>query len=145
MSTGAQIVLGPIASVHVRSFVGFVRDLVRDYSGDPVLSLTFTPTITKSIQAMFDSWADAATTDTFNWSATLPTDHAEYLLYALFLGVQNRRQELGGAPNGPEFETRREFTRHLIGRFTSALMATSDADHSRIEHISQSWPLDLGS
>lgn len=144
MSNGPYIELGPIPSMHVRAFVGFARGLVTQFSEDPVLSLTFTPTITSSINAMFDSWADIATSDTFQWSASMPTDHAEYLLYALFLALQARRNELGGAPNGRDVDARRPFVVHLIERFTSALALTPDADHPRLAHLRESWPEDFG-
>lgn len=108
-----------------------------------MFSLTFTPTIARSIAAMFDAWTDAAKSEPFHWSGELPTDHAEYLLYALFLAVEHRRAELGGAPAGDDVVARRPFVIHLIDRFSRALAATPDADHARLEHLEERWPPEL--
>lgn len=143
MNDDPRITLGPVPSSAARAFVGFARDEVARLADDPVLSLTFTPQIVQSMRALFDAWSAATATDPFEWSGTLPTDHAEYLLYALFLGMEHRRATLGGVPSGPEVDARRPFVVHLIERFTMALAATPDADHARLEHLTERWPPEL--
>ncbi len=143
MSTDPRIELGPIPSSAVRAFLAFARPQVAMLADDPVLSLTFTPTIARSMSALFDGWGEVAHSEEFRWAGVLPTDHAEYLLYALFLAVERRRSDLGGPPSGPDVEARRPFVIHLIERFGAALATTPDADHSRLEHLAERWPPEL--
>lgn len=143
MSPDPRIELGPLPAITVRAFLAFARPRLALLADDPVLSLTFTDPITRSMSALFDAWAEAAHGDEFRWAGALPTDHAEYLLYALFLAVEQRRSELGGTPEGAEVDARRPFVIHLIDRFSRALAATPDADHSRLEHLAERWPPEL--
>jgi hypothetical protein len=137
------IALGPVDAHSVRAFVAFARPQLEVLASDPVQAETFTPQIVQSVRALLDAWSEAATRDPFEWSATLPTDHAEYLLYSLFLSIQFQREQIGGPPTGPDADARRPFLRHLIARITEALAATPGADHDKLAHLTERWPDDL--
>ncbi len=145
MAPTVDVTLGPLDAEAVHAFIDEVEELLGWFATTDALRSTFTPTIADGIRTYLTEWRGATRGDEpFTWTGALDAAVAEFLLYAVFLSVEQVRRANAGHPLADErSDLGRPFLRMLIIRLHGALGDAADVDHDRLDYLAASWPADL--
>lgn len=145
MAPTVDVTLGPLDAEAVVAFVSEAEELLGWFPTADALRDTFTPAVADGVRTYLTEWRAAARNgEEFTWRGAFDTSAAEFLLYAVFVSVEQLRRSTGGEPlSDPRSDLGRPFLRMLIARLHGALKDVPGVDDDRLAYLAASWPSDL--
>ncbi|CAN5701001.1 hypothetical protein BH24ACT3_BH24ACT3_11040 [soil metagenome] len=138
-----RVVLGPLPSASVLSWIAYAREVVATAEADPDgLGAPLGPDLVEGFRRYLDDWdATARRTREFRWSTEIDGAMAEYLLHGFHRVVERLAKEAEAAGNSPGAPSEGdEFYHALVSGLLDGLAEDDSAGAEFADHLRSFWP-----